>query len=672
MKTKLPRSFASKSVIIFSVISAVVFFDDARAQMVGIAIPGNFAQPDAYNGNLNISADGRVLVGNTTINGEPKNYIIRDGIGEVIDPSAFLNESNFDKLYMSGISGDGSTVVGIMYTHNQQNFPTDEQGFFYKNGIFTALPTIGDVESNITSSSYDGSVLVGRITENGITRAIKFENNIITDLPSLGGNYSVSGAVSGDGSIIAGYGQNANNELVIFKYANGQMMELGGLSQNNYAYDISYDGSTIVGIHFDNGSFNSRAYKHTEAGGFVDLGTLGGDNVIINDVSATGKVIVGHSEILGNQSYHAYKFTDAGGMIDLGTLGGDNSTANSITPDGSVIVGFSETGNGDEVQIFMIRGEAEDAIPNTMVSVNNTVQVLAQNASQLNSVLNLKESLLNFSLNQDAKLFGKNGLHFAAGTRFASVDKSQETGGTLKFAYRLNENFRAGVFLDYGFSDDLPDNFKSSKNIPDTTIFATLGQNTDDSGLFLKLSASYNSANLDITRHAIVNTEAGKGRADLISKGAMTQLGYGFKLGNNFQITPYIGARFSEITRKSYQETENASFPISFNEAKKKSTTALIGSNFELKLSQNLNSRLALGIEKDLSASLDGYKGNIFYLGDFDLTPRKIKETRYSASAGLTYKITDTQEVSVDVNYIKQSLQGSNAVIGYVNYAIGF
>lgn len=279
---------------------------------------------------------------------------------------------------------------------------------------------------------------------------------------------------------------------------------------------------------------------------------------------------------------------------------------------------------------------------------------------------------LTYSLNQDAKLFGENGLHIAFGARLTSVDKSRETGSIFKFAYRPNENLRAGIFLDYGFADDLPNNFKIKRTSPMITAFTVLSENEEDLGVSLRLAASYNSSNLDITRSILANTEAGSGRTDLISKGILAQLGYGFKLDNNSKLQPYVGIRFSEISRKAYVETSQADFPITFDKAKKRSTSALIGTNLELSLSKKLSSRFGVGLERDLSASLDGYSGEISYLGSFDLTPRTIKEKRYFASTGASYKIAPTQEVSVDIIYSKQSLASSNAIIVLANYAIGF
>jgi hypothetical protein len=307
-----------------------------------------------------------------------------------------------------------------------------------------------------------------------------------------------------------------------------------------------------------------------------------------------------------------------------------------------------------------------------IISVNNTLSAISRGSAKLNSALNLSETLINYNLSQDATLFGANNMHFSSGVRFSSVDKSKETGASFKFAHRLSNYFRAGIFADYGFGDNLPNGFDSQNKSPATTLFATISQNEYDLGLSLSLAASYNSSDLKITREALTNTEAGAGITNLVSKAALAKVGYGFKLSNRLKIQPYVGIRVSEVTRDGYIETIDADFPVTFAKVGKKSTTALVGINSEFILTQMINARFGGGLEKDLSASLDNTSGSIAYSDSFNLQSRSIEQNRYFLNGGVSYKISPLQEVSFDIYYSKQSLDASNAVTGYLNYAIGF
>ena len=85
----------------------------------------------------------------------------------------------------------------------------------------------------------------------------------------------------------------------------------------------------------------------------VGLGTLGGDTSDANRMSANGLVIVGSAEN-GSFDDRAFRWTQAGGMQDLGTLGGDESEALGVSGDGSIIVGWAED-SGYESRAFRWR-----------------------------------------------------------------------------------------------------------------------------------------------------------------------------------------------------------------------------------------------------------------------------------------------------------------------------
>jgi probable HAF family extracellular repeat protein len=123
--------------------------------------------------------------------------------------------------------------------------------------------------------------------------------------------------------------------------ASGGMRNLGTLPgyDRSYAYDVSADGSVVVGWA-ENTARRSRAFRWTASGGMQDLGTLGGDWSEAWGVSADGAVVVGVA--INAAGYdRAFRWTASGGMRNLGTLGGYQSWAWGVSADGAVVVGWA-------------------------------------------------------------------------------------------------------------------------------------------------------------------------------------------------------------------------------------------------------------------------------------------------------------------------------------------
>jgi probable HAF family extracellular repeat protein len=168
-----------------------------------------------------------------------------------------------------------------------------------------------------------------------------------TDLGSLGGNNSFSFAfdVSCDGSVVVGtsYLDNGLEHAFLWTEANG-MVDLGspsgpgGLSR---AFGVSADGSVVVGDEADDPMFPSATHPFiwTADSGFQVLGSTFGSAFA---VTADGSTVVGQARRQGQGGHTAFLWTQAGGMQDLGSLPGfSNSVATAISDDGQVVVGFA-------------------------------------------------------------------------------------------------------------------------------------------------------------------------------------------------------------------------------------------------------------------------------------------------------------------------------------------
>src|ERR1039457_7248016 len=76
---------------------------------------------------------------------------------------------------------------------------------------------------------------------------------------------------------------------------------------------------------------------HAASGTVTELGSLGGNKkgygseTNSNGVSNDDSIVVGDAIVADNSSDHAFRWTQAGGMVDLGTLAGTYSFASAVS-----------------------------------------------------------------------------------------------------------------------------------------------------------------------------------------------------------------------------------------------------------------------------------------------------------------------------------------------------
>ena len=107
-----------------------------------------------------------------------------------------------------------------------------------------------------------------------------------------------------------------------------------------YVNAVSGDGSTLVGYTWVSGTA-TRSYRWTAAGGFEDLGTLGGNDCSNNRayaVSFDGSVVVGTS-CKPDGMVRAFRWTISGGIQEIQMGAELSQEARGVSADGSIVVG---------------------------------------------------------------------------------------------------------------------------------------------------------------------------------------------------------------------------------------------------------------------------------------------------------------------------------------------
>ena len=196
----------------------------------------------------------------------------------------------------------------------------------------------------------------------------------IDELPNLGGSpFPVHVSGFGRGGTVVGGTRYPGGEHVGFVWSAGSMVEVdlqasvavGANSLGQVVGWIGNDGflwtngnkvlitsplATVVNPkvvnnagqvagEFDHVDGDRRAFSWTAAGGFKDIGSLGGSQITVTDITETGLVVGQADTVDGNT--HAFSWK-VGNMKDLGTLGGSFSIATAAN-DAGTIVGYSQT-----------------------------------------------------------------------------------------------------------------------------------------------------------------------------------------------------------------------------------------------------------------------------------------------------------------------------------------
>ena len=212
--------------------------------------------------------------------------------------------------YPIDITPDGYVVVGALSSIDGPIFRWDLNSGEFENigGFRVGLPSISDDGTKIASTVED---------TDGIIRAAVYENGVWNVIPPAPG----SSPCDQDGKVVA-----------------------------NAAYDISGDGSTVVGMNYGDHCFRSgvRAFKWTAAGGSVVLPKSGAFNNLsrANGVNYDGSVIVGHDENTSGQ-WRGALWKD--GVVKLiSRLGQNVSPALDVSRDGQYVVGQSSVASSQK------------------------------------------------------------------------------------------------------------------------------------------------------------------------------------------------------------------------------------------------------------------------------------------------------------------------------------
>jgi len=199
-------------------------------------------------------------------------------------PDLILIDRNYSTVY--GLSGDGSTVVGL-YWRNVSGAGAHAFKWTQAGGGIDLGSINGSSRAN--GVDYDGNVIVGWTTDvTGSRLAAAWDHGTIVGLTPAGNSGAEAQCVNPSGTIAAGYEYNPATtvrEVARWTKTGGTWsatQHLGsvpgteaGATGINVAEGVSSDGKLIVGYcSFDGSPFNTTGFVWTDSSGTIDVNTF--------------------------------------------------------------------------------------------------------------------------------------------------------------------------------------------------------------------------------------------------------------------------------------------------------------------------------------------------------------------------------------------------------------
>ncbi|MET3857349.1 putative HAF family extracellular repeat protein [Rhizobium sp. OAE497] len=634
----------------------LVFSAGLLAAGMGVARAGEAGNSELWDpipgsdgiASSGISGNGKVIVG--TIDEERAFYwstVDREWIALHALPiySLMATSSSVSSLTEAwAVNEDGSVIVGTSQSWDGMHAVS------WTNGVIKDLGGLDDATgSYATGVSGDGSVVVGysnfSSTVNSASRqAFRWKNNQIQGLDGLNGDgFSQAFGVSSDGKVIVGIAADGANggisRAVSWTDEGQEVHDLGHLDggQTSSAKAASEDGSVIIG-NSAVGSAN-HAFRWT-ASGMKDINGLDSDFSVANAVSGDGSVVVGQVGLLN--ASHAFRWTEAFGMETVedwlsrqGEDIGDDvtKTATGISADGTVIVGDLDNGG-----VFIARGGSgiiDVDQYNTTIAAKPSAQV---GLGYANTVLQGAHG----EPMRDLLGLGQRSVAFTADIGYddSRVSNGGVGIGDVTFGYGLAEGVTArfaggGLYTKQDIETGGDFHQAAFHMAPEATI--ALGS----SNVYATIGGYYSTGRMNVHRGYM------NGAAMDYSHGETDVDTYGAKIRFDWlnaatiagtKLTPYASLTYAHSHMDGYTE-EGGSFPSAFDSVNDHSTVARVGVDFLHELTDTVRLTARTEVDYRFEKNTAGISGEIVGLSAFDFAGEDVKQLWLRGAVGTEFDV---------------------------------
>lgn len=489
--------------------------------------------------------------------------------------------------------------------------------------------------------------------------------------PQVSGNYSNSWVFSGNSGSIHSMGQmiKATNpdylNLSSFSFKVANFLPFGSNPTNHFkAYIYKWDSNTnrIVG---------NALY----ASNLLELTTQ--PNNGINNINYTNVTVNTDIKLSLNQEYALF-FAALDGGSGSYRIAVDR---NNPYLDGGYIYSTSTDFNNLFVDAWTASSVVDVAFSllftNPTPSAEDTFASMQNNASSLRQIFALQSDALYDGLNYSCDYFNQDNSCISFVGKYSKTNESDNvdaTSGIIKVAHKLSPNFYVGGFLEQIISDVDTQGVTYRQKAPDVGIYTGWTQKENGDGWQARLAYRHSNGQVSIQREAIGTAEAGFGKTELNSDGYQLSIGNAIRVNNSAMVTPYIGIRYSEITRQSYSEhlTNDVTRPLHYDDLTQKTTTAFAGAKFDTPIFSKIALTGSFGVEKDLNKTVNDYSATGVYGLDSIVFNDHADDVRAVATLGANYNFSQNQQLGIQAAYREQSYDPSSTTSAYISYTTSF
>ena len=504
------------------------------------------------------------------------------------------------------------TSSGAVSTVSNSGTITAGNAGIFASGTWTVRDSIVNSGTiSVSGAAGDGISLTGTTVNGSLTNS-----NQITagrDGVSLSGT-TLKGGILNTGTVSAGrFGFALANAGAIASFDN-----LGTISGGSF--DISATGTTRIG------TLTNAQGAGNPAGGVTYSGTLPTNYHTVINGQSYGQLFADATTLTGTTTFAISPLSGSVLAQTYSAVLTGVSAANLTNPDQKVHAFGNRVGlvlerqaGSDTTWDLVLDGLWTPFIGWDYPDVDPTVAALRSNQQAINRIFAERSAALAAAAQYDCDSFDVNGFCVQIAGRASTVDGEAETAAVFNAAARLTSTLRMGLYLDQQASqtDSMvasgPGSVAQDYDMPLFGAYLGYAAQEDGTGLQARASTGYMAGDLDIRRGFLTQSEPASGSAALEAFYARATLGYGFLIGRNTRLTPYVGLDYTSLDRDGYSEGYDASetlFPITYDSYHDRLLSGLAGAEVAGLFREDAGYRAALGVAFDLSRDANGYGGH--------------------------------------------------------------